>query len=176
MNFFSLICICSTFIIRIFLRFKRNFGSPNPTTNFETTNPDFSQISYPILFFMTEKIITNKQTFGQIFWWKFGFVVSELVFTSGHIMCNFLVFIFHLPDLKIILNFHFFYKINLYYFLYGFFGHEKKKHTWYFVQQKRCCYCNKTLRDRGAAWLERIRHSTWSTQWGQTIFEIVFEL
>ena len=125
MNFFSLIYICSTFIIRIFLRFKRNFGSPNPTTNFETTNPDFLQISYPILFLWRKK---------QLYWSNILVKIQNCSFKIGFyfwsykplILCNFLVFIFHLPDLKIILNFHFFYKRNLYYFLYGFFGHEKK--------------------------------------------------
>ena len=43
-------------------------------------------------------------------------------------MCHFLVFIFHLPDLKMTLNFQVFFLQNtpVLYFLYGFFGHEKK--------------------------------------------------
>ena len=40
------------------------------------------------------------------------------------LLCNFLVFTFSFARFEN--HFKFFYKINLYYFLYGFFGHEKK--------------------------------------------------
>ena len=77
MNFFSLIYICSTFIIRIFLR---NFGSRIPTTNFETTNPDISRISYPIFY-------DGKNNFGENSDLYFGFYIWSY---KPKILCNFL--------------------------------------------------------------------------------------